>query len=91
MNSIPACRHRTNATSYTCGGPQFAPPPGCDETCWGTSDNHTLGLVLPEIVDEVAIPADLEPGSYVLGFRWDCEGTSQIWQSCSDVTITAAL
>lgn len=39
------------------------------------------------IIDEVIIPADLPAGDYVLGWRWDCEETSQVWASCSDVTI----
>lgn len=42
------------------------------------------------IVDQVLIPADLEPGEYVLGWRWDCEESSQVWSSCADVTIVAA-
>jgi len=41
-----------------------------------------------EIVDKVLIPAGLAAGEYVLGWRWDCEESNQIWQSCSDVTIT---
>eukprot|EP00040_Diaphanoeca_grandis_P012695 m.64326 g.64326 ORF g.64326 m.64326 type:complete len:384 (+) comp23415_c0_seq1:209-1360(+) len=42
-----------------------------------------------QIVDYVTIPKDLSPGDYVVGFRWDCEETAQIWSSCGDVTITA--
>ena len=30
---------------------------------------------------------DIEPGEYVLSFRWDCEQTPQIWNGCSDITI----
>merc|ERR1712039_443719 len=41
------------------------------------------------IYDQLRVPAHLEPGEYVLGFRWDCETSAQIWQSCADVTITA--
>ena len=41
-----------------------------------------------EIVDYVQIPADLKPGKYVLGWRWDCEESNQIWNSCSDVEIS---
>ena len=85
-NPIPAC-HLKSSGNGECGAPQFPPPPGCDETCWGSSDNHTLGLVLPVIVNEVVVPAELPAGRYVLGFRWDCEGTSQIWASCSDVAL----
>jgi len=42
-----------------------------------------------EIVDKVRIPASLKPGKYVLGWRWDCEESTQVWGSCSDVTIVA--
>ena len=31
--------------------------------------------------------AGLAAGDYVLGFRWDCEETAQIWSSCADVSI----
>merc|ERR1711871_1523919 len=40
------------------------------------------------IVDRVVVPADLEPGDYLLSWRWDCEQTHQIWQNCADVRIT---
>ena len=39
--------------------------------------------------DYLRVPEHLEPGEYVLGFRWDCETSAQIWQSCADVKITA--
>ena len=41
------------------------------------------------ILDTLVVPADLEPGEWVLGLRWDCEKSAQVWQSCADVTITA--
>lgn len=41
------------------------------------------------IIDLVQIPSNLAPGEYVLGFRWDCEQTPQIWSNCADVTIIA--
>ena len=31
-----------------------------------------------EIVDRVMIPAGTPPGEYVLGWRWDCEMSSQV-------------
>ena len=49
----------------------------------------TVGSYDLEIVDTVQLPGDLASGEYVLGFRWDCEESSQVWQSCSDVTIKA--
>jgi hypothetical protein len=56
--------------------------------CSGFSNG---GPLLPnlEIVDAVKIPAHLQPGKYVLQWRWDCEESDQIWSSCSDVTITS--
>ena len=39
------------------------------------------------IEDTLKVPADMAAGDIVLGWRWDAEMTSQIWQSCSDVTI----
>merc|ERR1711971_847393 len=42
-----------------------------------------------EIIDKVKVP-DLQPGRYVLSFRWDCEQTPQIWSQCSDIEITAS-
>ena len=41
------------------------------------------------VVDEVALPADLNPGRYVLSWRWDAEQTKQVWSQCSDVEIAA--
>mmetsp|Transcript_115350 Transcript_115350/g.203611 ORF Transcript_115350/g.203611 Transcript_115350/m.203611 type:complete len:96 (-) Transcript_115350:102-389(-) len=49
------------------------------------SGDWTAGM----LVDRVAIPAWLPPGDYVLGWRWDCEETAQVWQNCADVAITA--
>lgn len=37
------------------------------------------------IMDSVRVPST--PGEYVLGFRWDCETSSQVWSTCADVTI----
>eukprot|EP00929_Paragymnodinium_shiwhaense_P085984 TRINITY_DN46463_c0_g1_i1.p1 TRINITY_DN46463_c0_g1~~TRINITY_DN46463_c0_g1_i1.p1 ORF type:complete len:398 (-),score=38.86 TRINITY_DN46463_c0_g1_i1:33-1226(-) len=75
---------------------QFDPPCPWDEG-WQSVPGHphsvdvegacsgdwTAGL----IVDQVRIPADLPAGDYVLGWRWDCEESSQVWNSCADVTI----
>jgi len=35
----------------------------------------------------VKIPDALEPGEYVVSWRWDCEQTPQVWNSCADVTV----
>jgi len=39
------------------------------------------------IIDQVKVPMDLEPGDYVLSFRWDCKCTTQVWTICSNVLI----
>merc|ERR1712070_124160 len=38
------------------------------------------------VMDEVNVPN--QPGEYVLGWRWDCEETDQVWASCADIVIT---
>ena len=40
------------------------------------------------IEDEVRVPANLPAGEYIVGFRWDCETSSQVWTSCADITVT---
>merc|ERR1712086_30320 len=37
--------------------------------------------------DGLKVPLDIAAGEWVLSYRWDCEMTSQIWQSCADLTI----
>eukprot|EP00756_Hemistasia_phaeocysticola_P013678 Hpha_TRINITY_DN15295_c2_g4::TRINITY_DN15295_c2_g4_i2::g.68426::m.68426 len=62
------------------GVPQFPPP--CED-CEGVNWNGF------SVRDVVKIPADLKPGKYILGFRYDCEATAQVWNNCADVTIVA--
>ena len=68
------------------GVPQFAPRCTNTTMCTGMGDGDQSDARL-EIVDRVRIPDDLPDGDYVLGWRWDCEQSNQIWQSCSDVAI----
>ena len=112
--------------------PQFTPPPGCDEHCWGYQPCN-IGFVHPSfegwndvsrpanqwipkghavptdypacgkegegcchtsaymaVVDRVRVPK-LPTGAYVLRWRWDAEGTPQIWANCADVRIQQKL
>lgn len=41
-----------------------------------------------EMVDKLKVP-QLEAGEYSLSWRWDCEETPQVWNSCADISITA--
>ena len=62
------------------GGAVWVPPcPGCT----------TPSALNPTILDELEVPSRLPPGKYVLGFRYDCEATSQVWSSCADIEIAA--
>jgi len=51
--------------------------------------NHTYperSIIAFSIVDQIVVP-DLEDGTYMLSWRWDCEQTYQIWQNCADIEI----
>ncbi len=41
------------------------------------------------IFPDSQVPDDLEPGDYILSFRWDCEQTSQVWNTCANVKLVA--
>lgn len=68
--------------------------PGCAELwgnqsaamCSGMGDGDSSVDDL-EIVDRVLIPKGTPPGEYVLNWRYDCEESNQVWQSCADITI----
>jgi len=49
----------------------------------GGSDDFGRG----HIIDNVKIPDTLEPGEYVLSFRWDSKCTPQVWGSCANIVI----
>ena len=53
---------------YKKGPPFPAPCPNCEGIDW-----NGYG-----VKDVVKIPANLKPGKYILGFRYDCEATAQV-------------
>ena len=53
----------------------FEPP--CDKECLQQR---------PSVLDVVKVP-DVKPGKYVVGFRYDCDATAQVWSNCADITI----
>jgi len=75
-----------------CTGPQFTPAIdgdafwGFGNTNLGTGEKN--GNSLPYVKDTVKVP-NVKPGHYVLSWRWDCEQTPQIWNSCADINISA--
>merc|ERR1712156_406260 len=79
---IPACGGMgggSNPSQHNCSGlgTQFPPPyPGAE----GFHANRW------NMIDKVLVP-DVPAGEYVIGFRYDCEQTSQVWQQCGDIII----
>lgn len=49
----------------------------------GCSGDWTSGM----LVDFLQVPVGLSAGRYVLGWRWDCEETAQVWASCADINV----
>jgi hypothetical protein len=43
-------------------------------------------LALGHMIDLVEVP-EVEPGEYVLSFRWDCMRSNQVWNMCSNINI----
>jgi hypothetical protein len=53
---------------------------------WVSNDApHDAPLSIVSIVDELMVPD--QKGEYLLSFRWDCEQTPQVWNSCADIAI----
>ena len=70
---------------------QAHPPPRCPT---GTQfpvphdDLYGYGDVPPVLIsDKLHVPAATPKGDYVLSWRWDCEQTPQIWNTCADLTV----
>jgi len=87
-NPIPACKGYGGgapAAGGVCTGPQFTPPlPGLYGFGLAGVGEKPFGF---SIIDKLQVPADLTPGHYVLSFRYDCEQTPQVWNSCADILI----
>jgi len=89
-NPIPACRGSdggyTNPTGDCFQGTQFTPPKlglsGYGANMFRNDTNFQFS-----IIDKLIIPKDLHKGEYVLSFRWDCEQTPQVWNSCASIRI----
>uniref|UniRef100_A0A7S4B7Q2 Chitin-binding type-4 domain-containing protein n=1 Tax=Chrysotila carterae TaxID=13221 RepID=A0A7S4B7Q2_CHRCT len=79
-----ACKERTRMH-----GMPWAPIPGKPYPTGDVQGECSGDFVSALIVDHVEVPRTLPPGEYVLGWRWDCEETAQVWSSCADVAVVA--
>lgn len=88
-NPIPACNGLGGGYDdpHQCSkGTQF-PPPGPGLEGFGVIPNDLLNMFPFSIIDLVHIPEDLETGDYVISFRWDCEQSYQVWNTCASVKL----
>ena len=96
-NPIPRAWHDKTTGKWGAGSNQhqtgegFQPvceDQGMDQKGTGQSCTGEWGPYNLEIVDRVLIPEGLPAGKWVLNWRMDQEESNQIWQSCSDITLT---
>jgi len=77
------CPETAGSDCSRCDNPPIHPwgrsgfPLPCNEACMREQ---------PSVLDVVRVPK-VKPGRYVVGFRYDCDSTSQVWSNCADVTI----
>ena len=85
MNPIPGYVHISDPKKggWSCCKRWFDPP--CDDPqSLNPPQQLSQGLCSGEWItkvttyDQLRIPEHLEPGEYVLGFRWDCEASAQM-------------
>lgn len=78
-----AYEQQKNAPARCPTGTQFPVP-----AVAGAEDLYGYGDVPSvTIVDKLTVPATLPKGDYVLSWRWDCEQTPQIWNTCADIVV----
>lgn len=58
------------------GGPPYDPGTGMAQSVYRY-----------QMIDQLRVPTNIDAGEYVLSWRWDCEETPQVWNSCADLTI----
>jgi len=89
FNPLPFGQYKTNGNNGICLGPQFEPPL---PHMYGFNSIQFYGAKFPghHIVDMLQVPSNLAPGDYVVSWRYDCEQTSQVWNTCGDVRIVSA-
>ena len=72
----------THGSSQSCPTSLMFPKQWDDGTGGGVG-----GTFMFSMTDSLKVPSELAPGQYSLSWRWDCEQTPQVWNSCADITI----
>ena len=71
------------ATSWFACGPKDSGR--CAEK--GVDSCHTHGADGSILRDQVKLPSGFTSNHTLMGFRWDCEDTGQLWLHCADIAI----
>lgn len=97
-NPIPACKGPAGGSllGVCLSGTQFPSPASNPKTgkklqgfCESAATGYQEGTCPFAIVDRLKVPPNLAPGDWVLSFRWDCEQTPQVWNTCSNIKVVA--
>jgi hypothetical protein len=99
-NPIPACNAPDGGywsdpgldCANTPLGTQFGPPaPASGRRLFGFGQSVAYyDRMFPwTVVDRLRVPKHLEPGKYVVSWRWDSEQTWQVWNTCADVHVVS--
>ena len=91
--SNPGCQTNGHPFPPPCGEENDpCGPSGKENGCAGLAQGLCSGEWMNNITiyDSLKVP-EVTPGEYVLGFRWDCESTAQVWQSVSFRCATTVL
>jgi len=94
-----SCATKNNPVTGTCGCTECPETPGsdcsrcdnCNEPAYAPymyKGQPVEGVsMVVGILDVLKVPEDLPAGDYVLGWRYDCEATAQVWSNCADITL----
>jgi len=78
------CSRCSNPGSTDPAHPVTPPTPG---TAFPPAVKGVAESPVQNVFDVLKVPAGLPAGEYVLGLRYDCEGTAQVWSNCADITL----
>ena len=86
---VDGCRSPGNCSSGACEPCPETPGSDCsrcdnppkDGTSFPPPSSEAVMRLRPAVYDQVRVPK-LPPGKYVVGFRYDCDATAQVWSNC---------